>query len=105
MNFTYLERQELNELSLEVFQSKSWWYNKLVKKGVKKSAEELAICAKPNVKYFTTAEEIKEYILKVKQTTEDMLMKMKVEAAKKHVMETHYDTFKKLAVHDTSVIS
>lgn len=71
---TYQQRQELINLSKEVFGRPSFW-NKLFKTGVTDKTTK-------KQKYFYDFEEIKAYILEVKANTEKLLEDMKAEASK-----------------------
>lgn len=73
MSFTYLERQELNKLSQEVFGRSSFWYNQLHKKGVKKTKEQLKENPLSTRKYFTTFDEVKTEMLRIKSNTEKFI--------------------------------
>lgn len=60
---------ELNKLSQEVFGKPSFWYNQLHKKGVKKTKEQLEKEPGSKRKYFSTYEDCKNEILRIKEST------------------------------------
>jgi hypothetical protein len=84
VNFTREEREELNTLSKEVLGKSSKWRNTGYKKGVRKPKEERTIGAS-DYKWLLTFEDVKAWLLQVKDAKDKLLAEMKAKATETKV--------------------